>query len=202
MAEIMILLALLVGVVILAGIIQSARSRSPLPAKPAAVDWDAAQDAELQAALAQGNKILAIRIYREQTGAGLKESKDAVEAILAGDLPAKKRRMQPALEGAAGVRDLLSEGRKTEAVELYARFAGVDQYTAQDAVEQIEREMRLEDAPPSETGLSAADTVELRDLLQRGQKIQAVKLYHDKTGRGLKESKDAVEVLEKQLKRG
>jgi ribosomal protein L7/L12 len=57
------------------------------------------QDAELRDALAGGNKILAIKIYREATGVGLAEAKDAVEkmvserrgvsASLPGNTPAK-----------------------------------------------------------------------------------------------------------------
>jgi hypothetical protein len=35
-----------------------------------------------------GNKIGAIKLYREQTGAGLREAKDAVEAIERGEVPA------------------------------------------------------------------------------------------------------------------
>jgi ribosomal protein L7/L12 len=38
---------------------------------------------QLASLLGQGQKIQAIKLYRERTGAGLKESKDAVEAIAA-----------------------------------------------------------------------------------------------------------------------
>ena len=41
---------------------------------------------------------------------------------------------------------------------------------------------------------------ELRDLLARGNTIGAVKLYRERTGLGLKESKDAVDTLARQLK--
>jgi ribosomal protein L7/L12 len=37
--------------------------------------------AEVWAALQSGNKIAAIKIYRERTGVGLKEAKDAVDQI-------------------------------------------------------------------------------------------------------------------------
>ncbi|MBI2922403.1 MAG: ribosomal protein L7/L12 [Planctomycetes bacterium] len=40
------------------------------------------------------------------------------------------------------------------------------------------------------------DLARLRELLQRGEKIQAIKLHRERTGAGLKESKDAVEALE------
>jgi hypothetical protein len=52
----------------------------------------------------------------------------------------KSKRISPALSD-EGVRDLLNAGRKAEAVDLYARFAGVDHYTAQDAVDAIEQEL-------------------------------------------------------------
>jgi hypothetical protein len=41
----------------------------------------------------------------------------------------------------AGVRDLLEEGREEEAVEVYQKFAGVDEYTARDAVARLKDEM-------------------------------------------------------------
>jgi ribosomal protein L7/L12 len=37
--------------------------------------------AEIQSLIMQGKKIEAIKIYREQTGYGLKEAKDAVDAM-------------------------------------------------------------------------------------------------------------------------
>jgi hypothetical protein len=45
-----------------------------------------------------------------------------------------------------------------------------------------------------------ADTLEGRvlRLLQQGQKIPAIKLYREETGAGLKEAKDAVELLGRQ----
>jgi ribosomal protein L7/L12 len=42
---------------------------------------DAAADAELLALVASGDKIRAIKRYRELTGTGLKEAKDAVERL-------------------------------------------------------------------------------------------------------------------------
>ncbi len=48
-------------------------------------------DAELQALVAAGRKIEAIKRYRELTGVGLKEAKDAVEALMRGaSLPSRE----------------------------------------------------------------------------------------------------------------
>jgi hypothetical protein len=39
----------------------------------------------------------------------------------------------------------------------------------------------------------------IQDALRRGQKIEAIKLYREHSGLGLKEAKDAVEALEKEM---
>jgi ribosomal protein L7/L12 len=41
--------------------------------------------------VAQRRKIAAIRLYRDETGAGLRDSKDAVEALEHGEAPADRR---------------------------------------------------------------------------------------------------------------
>ena len=56
--------------------------RRPAGASPYGLDLEPIQDA-----LLHDNKIEAIKLYREQTGVGLKEAKDAVEAIEQGVLP-------------------------------------------------------------------------------------------------------------------
>jgi large subunit ribosomal protein L7/L12 len=43
---------------------------------------------------------------------------------------------------------------------------------------------------------SAAWQSEVKSLVQQGQKIQAIKLYREKTGIGLKEAKDAVDAMQ------
>src|SRR5689334_16973476 len=45
----------------------------------------------------------------------------------------------------AGLRDLISEGRIDEAIDLYQRFTGLDQMAAQNYVHSTAREMRLSD---------------------------------------------------------
>ncbi len=42
-----------------------------------------------------------------------------------------------------------------------------------------------------------ADVDAIRRELAQGRKIQAIKLYRDQTGAGLKEAKDAVEAMER-----
>ena len=40
----------------------------------------------------------------------------------------------------------------------------------------------------------------IRALIQAGKKIQAIKAYREVTGQGLKESKDAVEAMERNMR--
>lgn len=52
-------------------------------------------------------------------------------------------------------------------------------------------------APYPAHRVSAADRERIMILLRGGQKIQAIKLYREITGAGLREAKDAVEHLER-----
>ncbi|OHD55165.1 MAG: hypothetical protein A2Y33_10625 [Spirochaetes bacterium GWF1_51_8] len=40
---------------------------------------------------------------------------------------------------------------------------------------------------------------EISDLIRRGDKIEAIKRYREQTGMGLKEAKDAVEAMERNM---
>jgi ribosomal protein L7/L12 len=151
------------------------------------IDWDVIADAELQSYLPK-NKISAIKRYRELTGQGLKEAKDAVEYAIAHPESAKKGRSGlDADTGGAGVRDLIAEGRIAEAVTVYAAFMGVDEFTAKAAIAELERQLNAENRL-SDDGMDS-----VRDLLEAGNKIEAIKQYRLLTGVGLKEAKDAVE---------
>lgn len=59
--------------------------------------------ASVQAALNSGNKIEAIKLLREQTGLGLKEAKDAVEAMSDSGFTIAKKQQRQTIEKPAGV---------------------------------------------------------------------------------------------------
>jgi ribosomal protein L7/L12 len=65
------------------------------PAPP--VSSGSSLDAQVLSIAATGGKIAAIKWHREQTGQGLKESKDAVEALL------RRHNVSPAKSGCAGM---------------------------------------------------------------------------------------------------
>lgn len=146
-----------------------------------------------------GQKIEAIKRYRELTGVGLKEAKDAVEALERGEAP-----MLPPTSSApaANVQELLREGRKLEAIKLYREQTGLGLKEAKDAVEAME----LGAPPPLQaskrtiTSEMAVDDAELRGHVTDGRLIEAIKRYRELTGLGLKESKDAIESLRDSLK--
>lgn len=158
---------------------------------PSTIDWTALNDAEVQEAIEGGRKINAIKRYRELTGVGLKEAKDAIEYVIANpDAPESKARSASSSLSDAGLRDLIAEGDIVQAIEVYQQFAGVDYYTAKAAVEDLEREMRLGDEPA--TG-DVNDDAELQELMAAGKKINAIKRYRELTGVGLKEAKDTID---------
>lgn len=86
----------------------------------------------------------------------------------------------------AGVRDLIAEGRLSEAVELYQRFTGTDQFTAREAVADMEREMRLTD--------DVRDSIQ--QMLRADRKAEAIEEYQAVTGATLKEALAYVERVE------
>jgi ribosomal protein L7/L12 len=95
--------------------------------------------AEIRGALSAGNKIAAIKLYREATGLGLKAAKDAVEALAAGR-PLTPAMAQPAAaaSGQQTVLALLASGRKIEAIRVYREATGLGLKDAKDAVEALE----------------------------------------------------------------
>jgi large subunit ribosomal protein L7/L12 len=99
--------------------------------------------AEIRRLAESGDKIEAIRRYREAYGVGLKEAKQAVEALQAGRL-AERAEDPSALESAdldkvlSEIRTLLESGNKIEAIRKYREAYDVSLTRAKYAVEQIE----------------------------------------------------------------
>ena len=96
----------------------------------------------------------------------------------------------------------LGRGNKIEAIKAYRLATGAGLKEAKDVVEAFERgePLLLSGKPaapsPSPQGLNE----QVRLLLQQDKKIEAIKVYREATGCGLKEAKDAVESIEYMLK--
>jgi hypothetical protein len=88
------------------------------------------------------------RRYRLLTGVSLREARLRVNELIASpellDVQKKKRPEVEAVPG-EGVRNLIAEGRIDEAVDVYRDFMGVDKFTAEQAVLEMQRELRLSD---------------------------------------------------------
>jgi ribosomal protein L7/L12 len=85
--------------------------------------------------LAEGRRIEAIKVYREHTGAGLKDAKDAVEAI-------EQARPIGLPTGASGAvdetfLDLLRAGSTINAIKRYREVTGASLKDAKDAVVRL-----------------------------------------------------------------
>ena len=94
---------------------------------------------------------------------------------------------------------LLSEGKKINAIKRYREQTGVGLREAKDSVEQIERTVKQPAMPMPDGWQQDPNNTEIISLLRARKKINAIKLYREQTGVGLKEAKDAVEQIEASL---
>ncbi len=155
-----------------------------------------------------GDKLEAIKRYREVFNVGLAEAQDAVDKMAAGQVTQASESFDAMpTEGAEPdvvyhVKQLLEAGNKIEAIKLYRQATGLGLKEAKDAVEAIEAGQPVSltnimnaaanaDAPQSQAMLLA-----VKALLQAGNKIEAIKVYRQFMGVGLKEARDAVEAME------
>jgi len=141
-----------------------AAARPLAAAQPAPTPLGADELAELAALVREQRTIMAVRRYREMTGAGLADAKAAVEllAVRIDDLdlapppapreapaPATFAAPVPARRSLAPDMDLLAEemvrlvqqGRKIEAIKRYREVTDCDLREAKDAVEAIEERL-------------------------------------------------------------
>ncbi|MEI6499745.1 MAG: hypothetical protein WCP21_01835 [Armatimonadota bacterium] len=95
-------------------------------------------DADIALLLQQGRKIEALKLYRERTGVGLAEAKEAVEAMETGQELPVDRTIDPAWE--AELTSLLERGQKIEAIKLYRQHHPVGLQDAKEIVEAIAAE--------------------------------------------------------------
>jgi ribosomal protein L7/L12 len=121
------------------------------------------------------------------------------------------------------VQDLLREGRKIEAIKRYRQENGVGLKEAKDAVDRLalgipvpnrfddfdfngkqpaDGDEKKDSFGGSSNYASSRLDDEIRDLLRRGNKINAIKRYREVKGVGLKEAKEAVDRMEEEMRQG
>lgn len=94
---------------------------------------------DIKAQIAAGRMIEAIKRYRDATGAGLMEAREAVALIAAGKLPKDAATIsQPDDAAMVQIEAAIRSGRKIEAIRLYREATGGDLKSAKDAVDALE----------------------------------------------------------------
>ncbi len=99
---------------------------------------------------------------------------------------------QPVLGADASPEQLVRAGRKIEAIKRHRELTGVGLKEARDAVDALESG-RSATLPPKSSLLRQVNDSEIEAQIRSGHLIDAIKLYREKNGVGLKEAKDAVE---------
>ena len=115
--------------------------RAAPPPRPAAASAAGGVPGDVQALLAGGNKIAAVKLMREAYVLSLGEAKDLVEAIERGepvDLP-DAAVPTPSVDLEAEIRSLLAANRKIQAIKRAREVLGLGLADAKDHVEAIER---------------------------------------------------------------
>lgn len=95
---------------------------------------------------------------------------------------------------------LISEGKKIEAIKAYRERYGVGLKEAKDAIDAA-AEGRPLPVPPSGTSPPVGSDPllwgEIDQNLRQGNKIEAIRLYRERSGLGLKEAKDVIDDRQK-----
>ena len=92
---------------------------------------------EIRSLIAGQAKLLAIKRYREATGAGLAEAKAAVERLRAEAHAASAVALPAFGDGALAIGESLRAGNKIEAIRLYRAATGLGLKEAKDAIDAI-----------------------------------------------------------------
>jgi ribosomal protein L7/L12 len=177
---------------------QSTMSQAELDAKLQHSD-------RLRQLINEKQKIQAIKLYREETGANLQVAKRAVERIESqmrgGRLEAPPATSYTSQGKMEEVGQLMKAGQKINAIKAYREATGAGLKEAKEAVERIaagsKEPLPQQSSTQAEPGL--VDPEKLQNLIREGRKIEAIKYIRQQRGVGLKEAKEAVDWLEANL---
>jgi ribosomal protein L7/L12 len=101
--------------------------------------------------------------------------------------------MQPTHQAVSPeVKAAIHLGNKIEAIKLLRDATGLGLKEAKEAVENIEAGGSLVIAPPI---ANAPGSEGIATALKQGKKLEAIRLYREQKGVGLKEAKEAIEVM-------
>ena len=94
--------------------------------------------------------------------------------------------------------ELVRSGKKIEAIKRYREVNKVDLRTAKAAIDAMADGGA--GLPSKGSVLRQVNDADIEHQIRTGHLIDAVKLYREKTGVGLKEAKDAVEALRHRMR--
>jgi ribosomal protein L7/L12 len=104
--------------------------------------------------------------------------------------------LPPVADSEAGVRELLARGERIAAIKLLMKIRGIDLKSAHDALSELADDVPVRPPGARPAPATVATDPELRQYLETGELISAIKRYRDLTGCSLKEAKEAVEELQ------
>lgn|GEM_PF-2551440 len=110
------------------------------------------------------------------------------------ELMAQAQAARPPADASSEIERLARSGEKIEAIKLYREQFGVSLADAKDAVDAIARGEAVPSAPDRVTRAAGSDDA-VRALIDKGELIDAIKLYREVHDVGLKEAKDAVDAM-------
>ncbi len=108
---------------------------------------------------------------------------------------ARKAELDIRLRHPKELQRLLRDKQKLPAIKLYRDETKATLREAKLAVEMMQDEMLVAQYETRLSKGNPADLEEVRYQLQEGNKLKAIKVYRKSTGVGLKEAKEAVEML-------
>jgi ribosomal protein L7/L12 len=98
------------------------------------------------------------------------------------------------------VRQLIDRGQKIEALKEVRQATGMGLKQAKDYVDSIASQKPRPMIGSSASMGDRADAIgEVKNLVRSGKKIEAIKLYREISGVGLKQAKEEVERMEREL---
>jgi len=107
--------------------------------------------------------------------------------------------MKPPTPTMNDVEELIRKGEIMYAIKAYREVTGAGLREAKETVEAMARGEAIKVAPTLPLAASIDDVV---SLVKAGQMIHAIKTYREVTGAGLKEAKEAVDVLAAEYRTG
>jgi ribosomal protein L7/L12 len=139
---------------------------------------------KVRALLAQGRKVEAVKQVHRETGWGLKEAKDYVDALAYAALPALGAADEAAMEQAA--RALIQQGRPIEAIR---RVRGLTNWGLRESKDYVDGLIRED--PINWASLAS----QVRDMLAQDMKVEAVEWVMAQAEMDVQEARDYVDLL-------